>query len=264
MSSFKPVIAVIRALDVLAAVNELKEASVSALFKKTRLNQPTIIRMLETLEHAGYVRRHPTQALYMTTGKTFELSRGYDQHRQVGIATAPILARLRRKVGWPSDVALFDHDAMVVVQTSRGVGRLFYDRRPGYRAPVFATSLGLAYVAFCSQEDRERALTSAAKSPDSWNDAARDEKQAKRLIDRIRKQRYATIDESYSRREYEGTIGTIGLPILVDGVAVAALNMIFLREAINFGTVLERCLDPLLKAAKEIADTFPVQAPATE
>ena len=91
-----------------------------------------------------------------------------------------------------------------------------------------------------------------------------DEKQAKRLIDRIRKQRYATIDESYSRREYEGTIGTIGLPILVDGVAVAALNMIFLREAINFGTVLERCLDPLLKAAKEIADTFPAQAPTAE
>ena len=206
--------------------------------------------MLETLEDAGYVRRHPTQALYMTTGKTSELSRGYDQHRQVGIATAPILARLRRKVGWPSDVALFDHDAMVVVQTSRGVGRLFYDRRPGYRAPVFATSAGPC-LRCVLQPGGSRTGADVRREISRFLERRRPRRETGETADRSHPQaEYATIDESYSRREYEGTIGTIGLPILVDGVAVAALNMIFCARRINFGTVLERCPDPFAQGGE--------------
>ena len=57
MPSFEPVTAVLRAFDVLLTVNRLKEASVGDIFRETGLNRPTIVRMLETLIHAGFVSR---------------------------------------------------------------------------------------------------------------------------------------------------------------------------------------------------------------
>lgn len=60
---------------------------------------------------------------------------------------APIMASFRTEIGWPSDVAIFGRDAMLVVETSRQAGQMLVNRHPGYRAPILATSLGLAYLA---------------------------------------------------------------------------------------------------------------------
>src|SRR3984885_1611998 len=94
MPSFQPVTAVLRALDVLLAVNRLREASVGDIFRETGLNRPTIVRMLETLMHAGFVSRHPAQPVYLPTGKTLDLSSGYQKHEEMAMVAAPILVSL--------------------------------------------------------------------------------------------------------------------------------------------------------------------------
>ena len=58
--------------------------------------------MLETLEHEGYVTRNPTNSGYRVTGRTLQLSRGYDIHQRIGQASEPILAEFRKAIGWPS------------------------------------------------------------------------------------------------------------------------------------------------------------------
>src|SRR5271168_4127659 len=145
MPSFEPVTAVLRAFDVLLTVNRLKEASVGDIFRETGLNRPTIVRMLETLIHAGFVSRHPTQAVYFPTGRTLDLSSGYKKHEEMAIVAAPILVGLHKELQWPSDVAVFDRDAMVVARTSRGEGFLHFDRRAGYRRHRSRIGLPLGY-----------------------------------------------------------------------------------------------------------------------
>jgi IclR family mhp operon transcriptional activator len=253
MASFKPVTAALRILDVLQAVNQLKQAGVGDIHRLTGLNRPTVVRMLETLCHAGYVARDAQRPVYMPTGRTLELSAGYELDREIGRIGGPVIAALGRAVGWPSDLGVFDGDAMVVAQTSRGEGRLFLNRRPGYRAPLLATSLGLAFLAFCRAEDRRRALAAVAGSAEPWNAPARDPGAIDALLAAVRRQGYATMHPDYSRREYEDAVRSIGVPVLVRGEAACSINLLYLRDAMTEDEAVARYLAPLRQAAATVA-----------
>ena len=59
MTSYRPVNAVLRGLDVLLATNRLKgRATVGEIHRHTGLDKATIVRMLETLAHAGLTVRN--------------------------------------------------------------------------------------------------------------------------------------------------------------------------------------------------------------
>lgn len=257
MSSYKPVNAVLRGLEVLAAVNKLKgQASVGALHRETGIDKATIVRMLETLIDAGYVRRDAPPAGYEVTGKSLQLSAGFDRHRAVGRVVGPFLARFRDAVGWPSDVAIFDRTAMLVVETSREAGPLQLNRHPGYRAPILATSLGLAYLAFTEAAEREEALAQARDDSAPWNDLARDGEAAERAFRQVRERGYAVMHGDYSRLEYRNQISAVGVPILVEGRAVAAMNVLFLKNALTVEDAAETLVPALKACAAEIAATL--------
>lgn len=253
MASYLPVAALVRGLDVLAALNKLRDrATVGELHRETRINKATIVRMLETLAHAGFVHRDPDRSYYEVTGKTLLLCAGYDQHRAVGRIVAPILAEFRKQVAWPSDVAIFDRDAMLVVDTSREAEAhpMLLNRLPGYRAPMLATSLGLAYLAFSDAATRTDILHQQASDPAPWNELARDAAKCGRYLDSIRARGYAEMHPAYSRADYGNQLSAIGVPILRNGAAIAAMNVLFLKSAIP----LEKAVDTLLPGLKKSAD----------
>lgn len=253
MTSFQPVTAALRVLDVLLAVNRLKEASVGDIYVETGLNRPTIVRMLETLMHAGFVARHPAEPIYMPTGRTLDLSSGYQRHEEMALAAGPTLARLHKELQWPSDVAVFDQDAMVVARTSRGAGFVHFNRRPGYRAPLLGTSLGMSFLAFCDEETRAGALAALAPSTDPWNAIAREPKKLQALLNTVRKRGYATMNKDYADSSYGGTASSVGVPVLLKGVAVGSLNLMYLRNSIDEARVIARFIQPLKEAAANIA-----------
>jgi IclR family mhp operon transcriptional activator len=256
MPSFEPVSAVLRALDCLVVVNRLKEASVADIFRQTGLNRPTVVRMLETLIHAGFVVRHPARAVYLPTGRTLELSRGYQRHEEMGLVAAPILAALHQRLQWPSDVAVFDGDAMVVAQTSRSAGRLHFNRQPGYRAPLLGSSIGLAYVAFCPDAERQSGLAALRTAAEPWNAPARNPAALRRLVAKLREDGFATMHPAYSEAAYDGVASAVGVPVLIAGVAVGSLNVMYLRDAMDEPTAIGRFAAPLVQAAAEIADAL--------
>jgi len=258
MTSFQPVTAALRVLDVLLAVNRLKEASVGDIYLETGLNRPTIVRMLETLMHAGFVARHPAEPIYMPTGRTLDLSSGYQRHEEMALAAAPILARLHKELQWPSDVAVFDQDAMVVARTSRGAGFVHFNRRPGYRAPLLGTSLGMSFLAFCNDETRTSALAALAASTDSWNAIVREPKKLQALLNTVRKRGYATMNKEYSDSSYGGMASAVGVPVLLEGAAVGSLNLMYLRNSIDEAGVIAHFIRPLKQAAADIAQALSV------
>jgi IclR family transcriptional regulator, mhp operon transcriptional activator len=245
--------AVLRGLDVLASVSRHEgAATVGDIYRETGIDKATIVRMLETLVHAGFVVRGSRPQTYEITGKTLLLCTGYDRHRAVGRLVAPVMAQFRTKIGWPSDVALFDHDAMLLVETSREAGPILINRRPGYRAPILATSLGLAYLAHCSSEERTAVLRAEAAKDGPWNDVARDAALSERVFDAIRKRGYARMHPAYSRTEYNNKVTALGVPVVTEGTVLAAMNVLYLRKAVTDDSAVETLLPDLRSTAERI------------
>lgn len=252
MASYTPVEATLRGLAVLEAVSRLGSCSVNDIHAETRINRPTVVRMLETLIHAGYVRRQPS-ARYALTAKSLGLSAGYRPGAEIARHAPSVLAALQRNIRWPSDVAICDGADMVTVATSPPSSRLYLNQPAGYRANILSTSLGRAYIAFAPEAERTRLLRMLASSPDQWNDLARDPAGAARVFANIRRRGYATIDRRAAQTYSNGALQTLGVPILLNGVAIASMNAIFLREAVDIRGAIKKFLPALQRAATQFS-----------
>ncbi|MEX2520281.1 MAG: helix-turn-helix domain-containing protein [Paracoccaceae bacterium] len=253
MSSYKPVIALLRGLEVLRCVNGMGLATVRALHEATGADKATIVRMLETLVHAGYVRRDDGAGGYRVSGRVLELSLGFDRLRVAADLAAPVLARFRAEIGWPSDFALRDGDAMIVAETSREPGPMFLNRKPGFRAPILPTSIGRAYLASCPSDERAEILSQLRTRPEGGPSQA----EVAAILERVRKTGCAEMDEAYSRSEYEGVTSALAVPVMDgEGRAHGALNVMYLRNTMGADRARRDLLPRLLAAAADLAAAF--------
>lgn len=261
MASYKPVVAALRVLDVLASVNRLNgQATVGEIHQQTKIDKATIVRMLETLAHAGYTVRDPDKPIYGITGKTLTLSAGYDRHKSFSAIISPLLHAFQNEIGWPSDIALFDNDAMLVVETSRQGGPLTFNRAAGFRAPVLGTSLGLAYMAHCPEAESEVFRQRAQTGPGPWNDVAREPELYQKTLAKIRDQGYATMDMAYSSQEYGNKVFSIGVPIRSASTVYGAINVIYLKQALTAEAAQTTLLPSLKAVATEMAAALQAHA----
>jgi IclR family mhp operon transcriptional activator len=254
MPSYEPVEATLRGLQVLQTVSRLQSCSVNDIHAATGLNRATVVRMLETLVHAGYVRHLAERGRYALTAKTLSLSAGYQAGKDMAERAAPVLASLQAAVGWPCDVAICDGVEMVTVATSPVSGRLAFNQPAGVRASLLGTSLGLAYLAFAPAREQAIALQALASSPEPWHDMARDPAIAAKVLPAIRRRGFATIDPRMSAGHLGGALQTLGVPVLVDGKPIAAMNIIFLRAAVPMRTAIRIFVPPLIDAAARLSD----------
>lgn len=252
--AYKPVIAALRVLDVLATVSKSNgHATVGEIHRITTLDKATIVRMLTTLAHAGYIVRDRDSQSYRVTGKTLQLSAGYNRHEAISAIVSEDLGAFRQRIGWPSDVSILDGDAMLVIETSREVEPMRFFRKPGYRASVLSTSLGRAYLAFCPEEERQTFLERVRPNPSQEFALSRDPEALQALLEEVRAQGYATMDESYSRENYDSQFFSIGVPIRTPSQVFGAMNIIYLRRAMTPEAAREQFLVPLTDVADTLA-----------
>ena len=252
MAAFEPVTAVLRALEVLRIINDRNQATVTEIHRLTRLPKPTILRMIETLINAGYVIREGERAIYAATGKCLLLSNGFRAHDRMTAAAAPLLAAFRKKIGWPSDIGIFDGDAMVIAATSRDLGVMTLNRKVGTRTPMLLSALGRAYLAFCGEEECELIVDRLRANSDPLNEIARSPGKVRELREQIHSRGYALTDKTYLDQTYEGLIWGIGVPIIADGRVAAAMNVMFLRGAMSLEAGVAELVPSLQGAAREI------------
>jgi IclR family transcriptional regulator, mhp operon transcriptional activator len=249
MTSFRPVTALQRGLEVLEVINRGKSVSLQGIHQETRLHKATVIRMLETLIDSGYVAK-TGRSTYVSTGRTLLLSRGYDVVTRIAEATTPTLTQFRKEIGWPSDIGIYSGDSMIVAQTSREHGPLYFSREAGYRAPILVTSLGLAYLAFCGAEERRRLVTYLASIGGPRNKLAKRPNALEERFAQIRLQGFATMDPSYSAEEYHDSIWGMAVPIRDKQRVYASINILMLRTAVTESHGVKQFLQPLQRVAR--------------
>ena len=241
MASYKPVEAILRGLEVLATVGRLGACRAAEIQAATGISGPTVIRILETLMDAGYVRQDAPRGRYLLTARVTSLAAGYNASADLFLRAGPRLAELQALISWPSDVAVRSGAEMITVATTPASGRLSFNQPAGYRTSMLHSSLGLAFLAHASEGERAGIISSLFPQGAAVAEAAK----LQRKLEAVRRLGYATMDRGLADAARNDSLQTLGVPILSNGTATAALNVIFLRKAVSLRTAIKEFLPAL-------------------
>ena len=264
MASFQPVRSILRGLDILTIVNDSGPIAATNIAKRAGLPQPTTVRILETLMSAGFVYREADSAAYGVTSRTLALSRGFNATARLVQLAQPLIEDLRAQIGWPANLATFDHDSMTVVYTNRSAHGMSIPGRLGARIPLPATATGIVYLAHVPEDERKIILTRLSKSKSRWDTDRDIRAKLPARLTAARRDGHAFADETYLAEIYRSRIWAVAVPIMVDGRVVAALSSLVLHNAGQRKRILAQILPPLRKTADAIAmrlqdDTGPAE-----
>lgn len=246
--SYPPVNSVLRALHVLKTVNTMAIATVNSIHAKTGIPRPTVVRMLETLMHEGYVMRDNMCGGYRITRKVAELSAGYDGISRVIEVARPLAIGLTRQIKWPIGLGEIDGEEIEIRYWTGTISPVVHTNTVlGKRPDLLKSAMGRAYMAFCDEGEREHHIDRLRKTLGQAFDRPT-EAEFRRLLERIRRSGFATRDP----KTEPARMTTFGVPI-VDGESVAAvMSVSFFTSSVPLNVVRETVLDPLIETRLNI------------
>ena len=253
----KTVTSLRRGLKVLRIINETGGCQIKTLQAMVDLPKPTIIRMVATLVDAGYVWRNEA-GLYKVSAKVLALANRYNADEGLLMAARPVLARLRRETSWPSDLAAFDGDAMVILDTGDDPGTFGLNRSRGSRLPVLMTSLGRAYLAFREPQMQEELLAHLLNVEAKRGEAGITLSRLRRILKETRARGHSIADGEYLKNTR-----AIAAPILVKDKPIATINLMTVIGAMEMTEVENKFVAPLQAAARQISEMLSDLAPST-
>ncbi|HSW05808.1 DNA-binding transcriptional regulator [Aquabacterium sp.] len=249
MTTARPVNVVVRALQLLRALNREPVSTIDTLHKHTALPKPTIVRLLRTLESEGLVKHAPQYGAYYLTAEVNALSSGYHSEPRIVEASAAIADALTQALKWPVSVAVQDGDAMIVRYSTIPNSPLsFFHSTINMRLSLLTQALGRAYLAFCDPLAQQALLELLAQTGQSDAERAVEPAGIRHLLAQVRAQGYALRDPRVRPES-----STIAVPIFEGGRVIATIGLTWFSSALTVAQAVERFLPPLQQAAADIA-----------
>ena len=120
--------ALTRGLAILRFVNAAGDPRPSEIAVGLDRPRPTVYRLLQTLEEAGYVALSPTGNRVRVTRLAAHLGDGFAMTSRICQAAGAIFAAYAPKIMWPLDISVYENAAMVIQETTHGRSPLSIDR----------------------------------------------------------------------------------------------------------------------------------------
>ena len=256
--SVKSIRALERGLDVLQALQTGPGAGLKDLHEITGLPKATLLRILRTLAERNLIWQRMADGAYLPSARSARAPAPDDTNALVEVAS-PIMAGLCERVNWPSVLAVRRGHQMEVIETNRP--RSHVSHLPigpvGARVNMLLTSTGRAYLAFCSQEEREEVLAILRRSAAPADAFARDPVWVARTVSQTQAQGYGRRDPA-GAGEGRGPMpddgrNSIAVPIIVAGQVVASMNLTWTRRAASASQIVADHLAELGNAAAVLA-----------
>jgi IclR family mhp operon transcriptional activator len=244
MPTYGPVTAILRALTVLETIAEQGSVTIKDLHAATGMPKSTLVRMLETLIHAGYVYSAGDQPSYSLTARPLSLAGGFNQGRRLVSLLSPILGEFQKETRWPSDIGIFDRDAMVILEASRQPGGLSVNWQVGSRLPVTRTALGRAYLAFLAEPERRTVLATVRELTGEPKDPKRFEAE----LGGVKTRGYALNDQ-----EDRPGIRSLAAPVFEGATVIGSVNVSVVAEAMSMAELDERYAGQVMAVAKRMS-----------
>jgi len=265
----KTIRALDRGLEVLQTLHEFRNASLHDLYLATGLPKATLTRILATLESRRLVWQRLADGAFMASHiYRPRLAQINDEHFLVETAS-PILGRLCQKVNWPSILAVPRLDYLEVIETNSP--KSYFSHIPlgpiGFRVNMLRSATGRAYLAFCSDAERQAVLQRLRVSSEPGNDLARQPREVEALLKETRKLGYGTRVRDFgghfakSRREWDDRRDSIAVPIWAGEEVVAIVNLTWMHSVATVGEIAEKHLPVLQQAAQDISTRLMTAGP---
>lgn len=208
----------------------------------------TVFRLLQTLEHMGFVRRTNGDRDYRLGVGVLSLGFEYLASQEINELARPILERLRDRTGFATHLVAREGRDVVYLLRVPGYSVLNTSIVVGTRLPAHATIMGRVLLSDLSESELDELFAGQAlsarspKTPTTLNEL-------KRLLREDRERGYV-ISESF----YERGINAIAAPVRdSSGRVIAVINLIA-REGEAAGDKLHgELLRQVLDAADEIS-----------
>lgn len=240
--------------------------SLNDLYRMTKISRPTLLRLIATLEQEELIWRRLSTGLYMLSANFNPPAVIPDPHIKLAEIAAPVLRKLVKQIIWPSDLAVLHSDfrtCMYAVDSSRlGTPFPIHRRTIGHLVNLPWSAVGRAYLAYCSDAEREDIIDGMRRSAQTWDRVARDPKRIEQIIQQTRSKGYAARDDKYFGGHYDedqhadDRLSAIALPIIDQSTVIACINVVWLRGVHDENHIVKTCLPHLREAAQEIANLF--------
>lgn len=245
----KPVKALVRGLQVLAAANDMQVATVSAVVATTKLPKATVIRLIQTLVDEGYLDELASGEGYRVTPKVGALSRAMVGNSTYQQAVQPILDRLAARIKWPSEFFLRDGHSMVIEVSNRSVAPIklrLFERR---RFPIVRSATGIAYLSAMPAK-RVGEILAEIIGRDYEGDADSDiAKEVTTKIGQAKRRGYALVEYP----DIEAGLRVASVPVMGDDGPVGGLSVLHIRDVLDERTLNDTVLPKLRDAAARIS-----------
>ena len=195
------------------------EIGISDLAKRLGLAKSTVHRLASTLLDQGMLEQNAGDGKYRLGLALFELGTLVRRKMDFTMEARPFLRGLLEKAGETVHLAILDHDSVLYVISLESKQALRMGSKVGTRAPVHATAVGKALLAFQPEEEIARFMARglAPSAPATIVEP----KTLQREISGVRARNYAVDDE-----ESEVGLRSIAAPIRNDaGNVIAAISI---------------------------------------
>jgi IclR family mhp operon transcriptional activator len=244
----RPVRSLARGLALVAELNAGGPASAQQLARKTRLNRTTCYRLLETLQHEGFVSFDKSSALFALTPQARRLSEGVSTRDLASQAAVPPMFALLEQASWPSDFAVFELGAMMIRESTHAFSPFSVHRSMvGHGRSLVRSALGRAVLSAATPALRREMLEIAASFVPQDAELAKNRRLIERLVSRTKSDGYAS-----SIGETEQGISAIAVPIAGIGPVLGSLNIVFFSSAMTPQLAARRYLSAMKQAARAI------------
>lgn len=205
-------------LELLAA--ETEPMTLTAIVKELGRSHGELFRMVQVLEHRGYIEQESGGEGYRLTDRLFSLGMQQPRTRTLLEIALPVMRQLAEAVGQSCHLAMHSLGDIVVVARIESAELLGFSVRIGYRRPVPKSASGCVLYAF-QPDDVRRRWETMFNSHVPKDELAKFRAQA----DSIRERRVLMTPSRF-------VVGVtdISAPVMRGGMAAAALTVPYLNK----------------------------------
>ncbi|MCX7175350.1 MAG: helix-turn-helix domain-containing protein [Proteobacteria bacterium] len=251
-----------RGLCVLKILDEHTGLTLAELAARTNLAKPTLMRILLTLEESGMTWKAIGDGRYRRCLRASGKSRLDERAYRIAEVAAPHLDVLQRTVIWPSDLLIYRNYRLELVETSRRQSNLgLFPYRIGFRINMFLSAPGRAWLAFCSERDRDRIIAHAQSHPElNPRSHAVLYGELEAILAATRKLGYASRDPLFGGTdrdisEFDDGLDAIAVPIMDGKRILACMNLVWPRKYRLKEKIVRAHIKDLKAAADAIAES---------
>jgi IclR family transcriptional regulator, mhp operon transcriptional activator len=248
-----------RGFAVMQMLQEMRAASLHDLHVATGIPKSSLLRILATAHESGLVWQRMVDGAFVPSC-TLQPRLDVDDTEWLVEIASPVMARLTKRVLWPSILSVPRLDYLETLETNSS--QAYFDELPprprGFRINMLRSASGRAFLAYCEPQERATVLQRLRARNGRGDELAHDPNAIRQLVESTRHQGYATRvadfggDYEKPRTETDDGRNSIALPINVDGRVLGCMNITWRRDVVSVRQIVRLHLHDLRRAVASV------------